>query len=88
MDDPLVAGWMMEIEQATELHPHLLDKKQAVQHYAKEKERFTTMLHTATRRTALDVGTTLADGGSFVANLGEVIGQKKLYSLILEIINA
>ena len=88
MSDPLVAGWMMEIKQTTELHPQLLDKKQAVQHYANEKERFTTMLYNATRRTALDVGTTLADGGSFVANLGEVIGQKKLYSLILEIINA
>ena len=88
MGDPLIAGWMMEIKETTELHPHLLDKKQAIQHYAKEKERFTTMLCTTTRRTALDVGTTLADGGSFVANLGEVIGQKKLFSLILEIINA
>lgn len=88
MSDPLIAGWMIEIGQATELQPHLLDRKQAMLHYTKERERFTTMLCNATRRTALDVGTTLADGGSFVANLGEVIGQKKLFSLILEIISA
>jgi glycine cleavage system H protein len=88
VSDPLAAGWLFDVECRETNLQNTMDKRQAVFHYTKEKERFTTLLCNSLRRTALDVGTTLADGGSFVANLGEVIGHKKLFSIILEIVNA